>query len=265
MYKNIKTQEYKNMLTNVSVSKLFLCFYILVFLFLPQRADAQVIAIGVEERNWVIDAETALQGITFSNLGERVRLAVLPNTAASSDTIELTTFASQYFVYGEGTRRITPIYRVTARLQNSAAQFPVEIRYPEEELGKQGVWVWGDDEVWREIPSENAVDKSKMLVSIPAGTTYFAVFSDDRVLEVGVASWYNYKNCHCAASPDYPKGTKLKVTNIKTGDAVEVVVNDFGPDRSQHPDRVIDLDRAAFEHLANPRVGLIRVKVEKIG
>ncbi|MBI4135673.1 hypothetical protein HY477_02990 [Candidatus Uhrbacteria bacterium] len=107
-------------------------------------------------------------------------------------------------------------------------------------------------------------ERNVVRVKVSTGTTYLAVFADDKLLETGIASWYNFKHCHCAASPDYPKGARLKVTNTANGKTVVVRVNDFGPDRAIHPDRVIDLDRAAFEHLASPRAGLIKVKVEEI-
>ncbi|MCX6740406.1 MAG: septal ring lytic transglycosylase RlpA family protein [Candidatus Parcubacteria bacterium] len=78
----------------------------------------------------------------------------------------------------------------------------------------------------------------------------------------GVASWYKYKSCNCAASPDYPKGTKLKVTNVDNGKSIIVKVNDWGPDRSVHPNRVIDLDVVAFKQIAKKSAGLCKVKVE---
>lgn len=82
------------------------------------------------------------------------------------------------------------------------------------------------------------------------------------VLTVGTASWYKYKNGLFAASPDFLKGSVLIVTNLDNGKKVEVTVNDWGPERDKHPDRVIDLDKVAFQKLAPLGAGLIRVKVE---
>jgi rare lipoprotein A (peptidoglycan hydrolase) len=39
-------------------------------------------------------------------------------------------------------------------------------------------------------------------------------------------------------------------------------VNDWGPDRSVHPDRVIDLDSVAFKKLASLGAGVIDVRVQ---
>ena len=267
-------------------SRLFLYFYILVFLFLPNKAGAEVIATGVERHKWTIDTETAKQGITLSNRGERVKIGIGPGLVNSGTAVELMTYASPYYVEGEGVRRVTPIYRIVitphpdplprgeGELHASSLPtplpmgegrvraIPIEIIHHGEDLGKKSVRVWGDDDIWREILAQSVPERNLVRAKISTGTTYFAVFAHNQILETGAASWYNYKNCHCAASPDYLKGTILRVTNVENGRRVDVKVNDFGPDRAVHPDRVIDLDRAAFEHLANPRTGLIKVKVE---
>ena len=79
----------------------------------------------------------------------------------------------------------------------------------------------------------------------------------------GVASCYAYKECDCAASPDYPKGSYLVVSRADDPErSVTVQVNDYGPDRSVHPDRVIDLDAVAFKQLASLGAGLINVTVK---
>jgi hypothetical protein len=71
----------------------------------------------------------------------------------------------------------------------------------------------------------------------------------NNMMSIGDASWYKYKNCMCGASPDYPKGTKLKVTDLDTGKSIVITVNDWGPERNIFPNRVIDLDVVAFEAL----------------
>jgi hypothetical protein len=83
------------------------------------------------------------------------------------------------------------------------------------------------------------------------------------IMTSGFASWYAYKRCNCAASPDVPKGTKLKVSRQDDPSRfVIVTVNDYGPDRAKHPERVIDLDKVAFAKIGNPRGGVLAVTVE---
>lgn len=85
----------------------------------------------------------------------------------------------------------------------------------------------------------------------------------DGIMRAGLASWYKHKRCLCAASPDVPKGTRLMVSREDDPSrSVVVTVNDWGPERDKHPDRVIDLDKVAFKRIGNPRGGLMRVSVE---
>lgn len=85
---------------------------------------------------------------------------------------------------------------------------------------------------------------------------YDAVEPSGRALQSGMASWYGPGfqgrktasgerfNTHdlTAAHRSLPFGTRVKVTNQKTGRAVVVRINDRGP---FHGGRVIDLSRAS--------------------
>lgn len=122
------------------------------------------------------------------------------------------------------------------------------------------------------IPSADQI-KYFRVVKREGGALYgIRLYSDKNLTEIdgkirmtqGIASWYKYKNGLFAASPDYPKGSVLKVTNLANNKSVEVTVNDYGPDRNIHPDRVIDLDYVAFSEIASPGAGLISVKVEPV-
>ncbi|MFA5935732.1 MAG: RlpA-like double-psi beta-barrel domain-containing protein [Patescibacteria group bacterium] len=84
-------------------------------------------------------------------------------------------------------------------------------------------------------------------------------------MHAGSASWYKYKGCRCAASPDFPKGTRLRVRSVANPQKYTVVrVNDFGPERDKFPERVIDLDIVAFQELAPKGAGVIKVTVEPV-
>jgi rare lipoprotein A len=61
-----------------------------------------------------------------------------------------------------------------------------------------------------------------------------------------------------AAHKTLPFGTRVRVTNIKNGKTVDVVINDRGPFVRG---RVIDLARAAFVKIEDLRMGLADVEV----
>lgn len=83
---------------------------------------------------------------------------------------------------------------------------------------------------------------------------------------LGKATWYAYKKCDCAASRDYPKGTKLKVTNLSAGKyfgkSVVVKVNDYGP--MEYTGNLIDLDKTAFKKIGLLSSGVMPVSVEVV-
>ncbi len=86
---------------------------------------------------------------------------------------------------------------------------------------------------------------------------------DPGYMTEGSASWYAYKGCDCAASPDFPKGSYVKVTRLNDpSKSVIVRINDYGPERDIFPDRVIDLDKVAFQKIAPLGAGLTNVRVE---
>lgn len=85
----------------------------------------------------------------------------------------------------------------------------------------------------------------------------------------GMASWYDYEldngwssvGHYVCASRDFPRKTKLLVTDLSTGKSVNCTVTDY----IEHPDRIIDLSSTAFEALKPLKYGLIQeVRVEAL-
>lgn len=66
---------------------------------------------------------------------------------------------------------------------------------------------------------------------------------------------------YTCASNTYDFGTVLKVTNIANNKSVIVVVTDRGSFKKKYG-RDIDLSHTAFRKIANPNVGLIKVKIK---
>lgn len=117
---------------------------------------------------------------------------------------------------------------------------------------------------WLALPSTDYPNESRVVAVINKPFASLAVFAKPGTLTVGKASWYKYKGGDFAASPDFPKGSKLRVTNLANNKSVEIVVNDWGPERDKHPDRAIDLDKEAFAKIASTGEGIINVSVSPI-
>jgi len=144
-----------------------------------------------------------------------------------------------------------------------ASNFWFSIKYDSADYFRKNIYYFDETKSkWIGLPAIIKNGSSKIVSNFPLPYAKLAILEDISIMTEGTASWYRYKGCNCAASPDYPKGTKLKVTNVDNGKEVIVKVNDWGPDRSIHPDRVIDLDVVAFKQIAKKSAGLCRVKVE---
>lgn len=100
---------------------------------------------------------------------------------------------------------------------------------------------------------------------VPPEVDYLVFGLFEEPVQTGKASWYvhpRYPLELMAASVDFPFGTKVKVTNLANNKEVIVTIKDYGPDKSVHPDRVIDLGKQAFAAIASTGAGIIDVAVE---
>lgn len=77
----------------------------------------------------------------------------------------------------------------------------------------------------------------------------------------GLGTWYAFTGTLAAASPWLPMGSYARVVNTANGKSVIVKINDRGPFGKN---RIIDLDKVAFEKIASIGAGVIEVKVEEI-
>ena len=100
------------------------------------------------------------------------------------------------------------------------------------------------------------------------------LMSSQAVAQVHKASWYG-KNFHgritasgavfnkyamTAASNSHKMGTMLRVTNVVNGKSTVVKVTDTGGFKKYG--RTLDLSYGAFSKIANPKTGIIKVKIE---
>jgi rare lipoprotein A (peptidoglycan hydrolase) len=93
------------------------------------------------------------------------------------------------------------------------------------------------------------------------------------IIQVGTASWYGPgfhgqetasgalfdQHALTAAHRTLPLGTKAKVTNLDTGQAVHVTINDRGP---YVQGRHLDLSRAAAKKIGLIKKGIAQVQIE---
>lgn len=104
------------------------------------------------------------------------------------------------------------------------------------------------------------------------GQTYYPIRSAAGYRETGMASWYGSESGNrtamgarfnpqglTAAHKTLPLPTKVKVTNLRNGRSVNVVVNDRGPFKKN---RLIDLSHGAAKKIGLDKQGVAKVRVE---
>jgi D-alanyl-D-alanine carboxypeptidase len=163
---------------------------------------------------------------------------------------------------------LTPAYEysfVTSGFYDPSRPMDVRIYYPEKSNRLKQIFSFDFlSSVWRPVPTVDNTEEQYLSMKTDATSAWLIALAQPDVMTTGKASWYKYKEGLFAASPDFPKGTVLRVYNTDNGKYVDVTVNDYGPDRNIHPDRVIDLDRVAFEKIAPLSAGIVSVKVEVV-
>lgn len=227
-----------------------------------------------------VDAPTIVKGYTHESVDKLMRVGIRPNTLNEGTRIDVKTLDYSImqdtlgkFAENGDWNFVGQIYLfdiLNKQSYDGRDFFFLEIKYPEGDVRNSPrhlVFYNAVSGLWEPLPSEDypELGSVRALIHLPYARLAIVEEAKEAVMSVGSASWYGYKNCLCAASPDYPKGTKLKVSLESDPEVfVEVVVNDYGPNRSIHPDRVIDLDKVAFQKLAPLSTGLTRVRVEPV-
>lgn len=163
---------------------------------------------------------------------------------------------------------VSDFYQLDSNLDSN--DYDLSLIYKVEDFSSKNIYLYNPNlNTWQIVAGYNDVKERLISAKLQgqAKSIILAVFADLQAQD-GIASYYNqsrykafkYKNGNFAASRDYPKGTQLKVTRLKTGKSIIVTVNDYGPELKTN--RLIDLDTSAFKQLSSLGAGLIYVKVE---
>jgi D-alanyl-D-alanine carboxypeptidase len=214
-----------------------------------------------------LNKETIAKGYTVSSFGGSLKLSLAPGILSESTRVDCEIIGEEMPLPWK-LEKLSKIYQFEFRNKaayDNSRPFYIQISYDKKDAGYKRVFFYDKNySSWRELPTVDYPEGSfvRSLIHLPFAR--LAVFSDPSVMTLGRASWYAYKGGNFAASPDFPKGSKLRVYNLANRKSVDVVVNDYGPERNKHPDRAIDLDKIAFKKIASLSGGIINVKIEPL-
>lgn len=242
-------------------------FFIFLHSTQAQQDSANGVAAVNPQYHINLDKATIAKGYTVSAFNDGLKLSLVPGILSEDtgvDVLEL----NEPLEMPWRLDRISKIYQF--EFLNKAAYdnhkpFYIQFSYDVADSNYKQVFFYDKNySSWRPLPTQNFPKEKfvRSLIHLPYAR--IAVFSHPGVLASGKASWYNYKGGDFAASPDFPKGSRLRVFNADNGKFVDVVVNDFGPNRNAHPDRVVDLDAVAFAKLAPKSQGTANIAVQTL-
>lgn len=169
--------------------------------------------------------------------------------------------------HGTGLVKKTTLDKINKLYCQNEDQKTYQITLNYDLTDKQAKSVYYRDEQgnWQRLESFDNQEEKQVKANLKTTSATVAIFEEADEW-VGEASWYAYKGGYFAASRDFAKGTKLKVTNQSDGEnqgkSVIVTVNDYGPELWTN--RIIDLDKVAFEAIGNLRGGVMPVRVEVV-
>ncbi len=138
------------------------------------------------------------------------------------------------------------------------------IPIPEDDYKEYTLVFWDNNaKSYRELQTAYDENGKAVRAKTPFHFGKYSVIAKEEIYR-GNASWFRdtlLDRILGAASNDYEKGARLKVTNVKNGKSVEVEVRSVGPFVSG---RIIDLTKSAFSKIASPKTGVVGVRVERI-
>ena len=166
-------------------------------------------------------------------------------------------------MYSESLPRVSSIYQYDMHLDRVLSE-PIRLVFKYEIVDwiMPTAFFWDKSSMtWQELTTTGNLENNEIYASSVLPFSRVALFIKPDVW-AGEASWYKYKDCNCAASRDYSRGTELKLTHLSTGKTEVIKVNDYGPEL--WTGRIIDLDATVFKKFITLGAGVTNVRVELV-
>lgn len=249
-------------------AKMFICFLIVCsFFYINQTTAEQIDAVQNNKYSIFLDQPTIQKGYTVNAFNSELKLSLMPEILNQSTTVQIERINHKMEMPLE-LNKISEIYQfefINKKAYNNHKPFYIQFSYNEISNNYKQVFFYDKNyTAWRPLPTKDYLEQKfvRSLIHLPFAR--IAVFENPEILTTGQASWYKYKNGNFAASPDFSKGSILRVYNIENNKFIDVKINDYGPHRGLHPNRAIDLDKIAFSKIASLKTGIINVKIEPL-
>ncbi len=269
-YKKIFLQKNHIIFTFLFTIIFIFGIFFLVNIHLIAAAESNNIKSTAQETKWYrlkIDKNTIARGYTVSAFAEKIKLSLVPGILSAATPVEIAKL-NEKLPLPWSLDKLSAVYQFEFKNKSAydnSRPFYIELHYDLASNAYKQVFFYDKNySAWRPLPTKDYPQEKfvRSLIHLPFAR--IAVFSFPDTLIVGHASWYGYKGGNFAASPDFPVNSRLRVHNLDNGKFIDVVVNDYGPDRGQFPNRAIDLDKTAFARIASLSDGIANVYIEPL-
>lgn len=213
-----------------------------------------------------IDDATAQRGYTFTAFDGNFKLSIPPHLLSGAAQIEIIKLNESLATPWQ-LDLISPIYQLDLKNKSkysTSTFWQIQLSYQDNNNYKKVYYYDQSKNIWLPLPTKDYLLNKFVRTKLPFSYARFAVFAFPDIKTVGQASWYKYKGGNFSASIDFPKGSRLRVINLENNKFIDVVINDYGPDRARHPDRILDIDKVAFTKIASLSAGTIKIAIEPL-
>ena len=261
----MKASRYSQFILN-NLSIKILTIAVISFSFLFSFASSALAEEASSNSSIYLDKETIAKGYTVTGFEENLKLSLVPGILSEDTRVDMEEIEGMSLPFN--LEKLSSVYQFEFRNKtayDNHKPFYIQFSYDEENSDYKQVFFFDSNyNTWRPLPTRDYPEENfvRSLIHLPYAR--IAVFSHPDVMGQGDASWYAYKGGNFAASPDFPKGSIIRVHNMANDKYVDVEINDFGPDRSIFPNRIIDLDKEAFKEISSTSAGIIQVKIEPL-
>ena len=263
-----------NFITNKKILASFLAFLLIAEFFMMAKAAAAADVDGLIVKN-LTAAEVA--GSAFGVFDNNLQMTIWPTASSTLPIVDINNVSANLPVIEFKQinsplpepwqlDRVSPIYQFDFKT-SLLARKEITLVYDktlDSNSYKKVFYYNRNNDTWLPLSTVDNVEDGSATVKTTLDFATLAVFAYPEIPINGQASWYKYKNGDFAASPDFPKGSKIRVYNLDNGRSIDVTINDYGPNRLLYPNRVIDLDKVAFKKIASSNAGLINVRIEPL-
>ena len=233
-----------------------------------------------------LNLEAVRAGYTVETEDKVFAVGIQSEAAAVPLRVEIKKFAKDELPAKQGNYiRVSDVYEFNVKPVLPADGLPIDspafskkfalkMKISQGDVYRKKIFYFWDNakKEWKVLKgSKEDLKTREVTVIAPFSFAQVAVFEHPTTIE-GFGSWYNYqlaknrqKYADGIATHLYPRGTKLKITNLENGKSTQVkVVSYWDKKTNEKRRRAADIVKFSFSKIASVSAGVVPVRIEVI-